>query len=257
MDSNLNTGKKSYGAIDEDPVAIKNKLMDDISRNINTLIESLGVIKRYIPKMGTKNDSTIQRNNVQNVESSSTKMVSETHKKVQELLRVIKKLDKLSQLQAGKLSEKFREVVTEYNSLQKEFSMKMKYASIDIKQFEDSNSTTGDNEESTVSQMIVQHNLELERDVAIDRQIKMQQIEDDVMDVNQIMKELNAMVNQQGESIVSISDAIDRTGDNVQTGADELFVAYQRQRKKRLRKLICSGVILVILVIIVVCMIQS
>ncbi|KAL1455093.1 hypothetical protein WDU94_009212 [Cyamophila willieti] len=257
MDTNLNTGKRSYGAIDEDPVSIKNKLMDDISRNMHTLIESLGVIKRYIPKIGTKTDSTAQRNNVQNVESGSTKMVSETHKKVQELLQVIKKLDKLSQLQAGKLSEKFREVVIEYNTVQKEFSMKIKYASVDIKQFEDSNSTTGDNEESTVSQMIVQHNLELERGVAVDRQIRMQQIEDDVMDVNQIMKELNAMVNQQGDSIVSISEAIDRTGDNVESGAEELTVTYQRMRKKRLRKYICTTVLLVILVIIVVFMIKS
>lgn len=58
-----------------------------------------------------------------------------------------------------------------------------------------------DTYETEVSQMLTQRNLELERDVMVDRQIRMQQIEDDVTDVNQIMKELNAMVNQQGESI--------------------------------------------------------
>lgn len=55
----------------------------------------------------------------QNVETASTKIVTDTHKKVQELVQLIKKLDKLSQLQGGKLSEKFREVVMEYNTVQR------------------------------------------------------------------------------------------------------------------------------------------
>lgn len=89
--------------------------------------------------------------------------------------------------------------------LLQEFSTKMKYAPLpnnpEVKQLEDNGNTGGENEESAVSQMIVQHNLELERDVAVDRQIRMQQIEENVMDVNQIMKDLNGMINQQGESI--------------------------------------------------------
>lgn len=84
--------------------------------------------------------------------------------------------------------------------------MKIKYAplpkNIEMNQFDDDGNVANANkEDSYLSEMIVQHNLELERDVTIDRQIRMQQIEEDVIDVNQIMKEINAMVNQQGESI--------------------------------------------------------
>lgn len=61
---NLNVNQKNYGAIVNDPVSVKNKLMDEITANINNLIESLGIIKRYIPKIGTKYDNTILRNSV-------------------------------------------------------------------------------------------------------------------------------------------------------------------------------------------------
>lgn len=249
----LNVPQKSYGALDNDPMSAKNQLMDQISVNIHKLIESIGIINKYIPKIGTKNDNVQLRSSVQNVERDSTKLITDTHKKVQEMLRTIKRNDKFSQLQGGKLSERFREVVNEYNAVQKTFSSKLKFAPLPKNQGEQQsdNGENFDESKSDVSQMLVHRDLEIDRDVVVDRQIRLQQIEDDVMDVNQIMKELNAMVNQQGESIVTIEDAIDRTAGNLESGTDELFTAYRRQRKRRIRKFICYSVLITIMVMIV------
>lgn len=51
------------------------------------------------------------------------------------------------------------------------------------------------------AQKQVQQNLEFEQGMLQERESRIRQIEDDVLDVNQIMRELSALITQQGESI--------------------------------------------------------
>lgn len=50
-------------------------------------------------------------------------------------------------------------------------------------------------------QKTVQQNLEFEQNMLKEREQRVRQIEEDVLDVNQIMSELNTMVHAQGEAI--------------------------------------------------------
>lgn len=50
-------------------------------------------------------------------------------------------------------------------------------------------------------QKSLQQNLQFEQSVLKEREQRVRQIEDDVLDVNQIMRELGALINQQGEHI--------------------------------------------------------
>lgn len=50
-------------------------------------------------------------------------------------------------------------------------------------------------------QKSLQQNLQFEQSMLKDREQRVRQIEDDVLDVNQIMRELGALINQQGENI--------------------------------------------------------
>lgn len=47
----------------------------------------------------------------------------------------------------------------------------------------------------------LQQNLQYEQSMIKEREQRVRQIEEDVLDVNQIMRELNTLINQQGEAI--------------------------------------------------------
>lgn len=47
----------------------------------------------------------------------------------------------------------------------------------------------------------MQKNLQFEQSMLKEREQRVRQIEEDVLDVNQIMRELNTLINQQGEAI--------------------------------------------------------
>lgn len=47
----------------------------------------------------------------------------------------------------------------------------------------------------------MQKNLQFEQSMLKEREQRVRQIEEDVLDVNQIMRELNTLINQQGETV--------------------------------------------------------
>lgn len=51
------------------------------------------------------------------------------------------------------------------------------------------------------AQKQVQQNLDFERGMLQERESRIRQIEDDLLDVNQIMRELSSLINEQGEGI--------------------------------------------------------
>lgn len=51
------------------------------------------------------------------------------------------------------------------------------------------------------AQRQIQNEQEFERDMLLEREARVKQIEADVLDVNQIMRELSALVHTQGEAI--------------------------------------------------------
>lgn len=62
--------------------------------------------------------------------------------------------------------------------------------------------TTNDNDlHFHQQQKSLQQNLQFEQSLLKEREQRVRQIEDDVLDVNQIMRELSSLINQQGENI--------------------------------------------------------
>lgn len=75
----------------------------------------------------------------------------------------------------------------------------MKSHLLTIAQIEHENSTPDDKE--VQCQMQVSRELAFEQDMSLDREARVRQIEADVLDINEIMRELGFLVNQQGETI--------------------------------------------------------
>lgn len=77
---------------------------------------------------------------------------------------------------------------------------------INASQEDDINQDTNNTTSSTdylfhQQQKTMQQNLQFERNMLKEREQRVRQIEEDVLDVNEIMRELNTMVDQQSEAI--------------------------------------------------------
>lgn len=70
----------------------------------------------------------------------------------------------------------------------------------DLNQDENPNSTDKDLLFHS-KQKSLQQNLQFDQSLLKEREQRVRQIEDDVLDINQIMRELNTLIYQQGESI--------------------------------------------------------
>jgi hypothetical protein len=55
--------------------------------------------------------------------------------------------------------------------------------------------------EKIAAQKSLQRELEFEQEMLLEREQRIQQIEGDILDVNEIMRELGAMIHEQGENI--------------------------------------------------------
>lgn len=121
---------------------------------------------------------------------------------------VVRRGDKQQKLQVEKLTEDFMEAVERYSQVQKIIASRRKANLLLISIDDDQAAGTGDSlEDSELRakqlQEIQTENRELkyEQDTLLDREQRVKQIEDDVLDVNEIMRELASLVNQQGEAI--------------------------------------------------------
>ncbi|KAH9518851.1 Syntaxin-16 [Bulinus truncatus] len=72
----------------------------------------------------------------------------------------------------------------------------------------------------------------------------------DILDVNEIFRELGALVHTQGEVLDTIDSNVERAYTNVESGRDQLIKAAEYQRKSR-KKMCCLIVILLVVAVIV------
>lgn len=124
----------------------------------------------------------------------------------------------------------------------------MKTNLLTIVDIERDEKATQDEREQQQAQM--SRELMFEQEMLLDREAKIRQIEGDILDVNEIMRELSAVVNQQGEVIDTIENTIDYATGNVEEGTSQLLKASQYQNKYRRKLLILILIATVIIVIL-------
>ncbi|XP_026671298.1 syntaxin-12-like isoform X1 [Ceratina calcarata] len=96
-------------------------------------------------------------------------------------------------------------------------------------------------------------NLEFRQDLLLEREDIVKCIEGDILDVNQIMRELAAVVYQQGDTLNTIDSHIENVHGNVELGAQELIKGsnYQSKYRRKVFILLLLAIIVVVILIIV------
>lgn len=93
---------------------------------------------------------------------------------------------------------------------------------------------------------------EIDMELVAEREEALRKLESDIVDVNQIFKDLGMLVHEQGEVIDSIEANVESAGVNVEEGTEQLRQAKDYQTKARKKKCIIITVLIVIVAIIVI-----
>uniref|UniRef100_A0A1B0F074 t-SNARE coiled-coil homology domain-containing protein n=1 Tax=Lutzomyia longipalpis TaxID=7200 RepID=A0A1B0F074_LUTLO len=196
---------------------------------------------------------TINRHGIEcehQVQMSTNQKVTATSKDLQRLAAIVRGGDKQQKLQVEKLTSDFKIVVEKYSNSQQQIATKMKASLLmnasQMDDLEGGGSGGVEAQQLLQAQRTQQAQLQFEQEILVERETRVREIESAVLDVNQIMRDLNVLVSQQGEVVDTIEGSIENTRGNVEEGTSELMKAAESQAKYRKKVLI----LLIIAVII-------
>jgi len=263
--------RANYGALSEAPEIVFggtrprnigavrsefNQLSETISSNIFTIQSSGSNLERALKSLGTRRDTQGLRDSIHVIQMSANQVVNQTSQELVQLASVAHTAgDRMFHLQVERLKSEFEKSLQRYSSLQKDVAGKMK-SILPFNHWEEK--TTGEDGPTHLEEAAEKKHqklqelkqVEFEQEMLIERERRVRQIESDMIDVNQIMRELSAMVQEQGDNINSIENNIDRTQSHVEEGRQQLEKASSHQRKHRKWLCFLTGVGLMVVLVI-------
>ncbi|KAL4236910.1 t-SNARE domain-containing protein 1 [Mactra antiquata] len=230
--------------------AIGNKLQT-ISYNVNQL-------KKLNEYIGTSMDTADMRNKMSD-------LIAETHQITKDTNELMKKFSESEptdpglqtkwKIQVRRLKELFHDQLTDYHSIQKEIRNNERKAirtslqqsgCFDI-EVDESGSFVKDGQQIQVETI----KAEVDLDLIKDREKALKQLEQDIVDVNHIFKDLAVMIQDQGEMIDEAEKNVEHVVDDVEVVVQDLHEASDNMSSTR-RKRICVGVVVAAGVAIIV-----
>lgn len=249
-------------------------LSENIGHNINSVKSSWMQLEKALKQIESRGINQSIHDKIQKIQFDTNLKIQTTSKDLQRLTNVVRRGDKPQKLQLEKLTSDFRTVIKKYSDNQQIIATKMKQFYLQQQQIangqqqdEDAaagNAVTGfseiEKQQLIREQKELRKNLEFEQEMLIDRETRFKEIEANVLDVNQIMRDLGSIVTQQGENIDTIESSIDHSAAEVEAGAAEMQKAAEyrtRYRKKILILLVIAVIIGLIVTGIIVSKLKS
>lgn len=259
----MNRKPPMYGAIDPAPqvvfsdessVEFEQKL-DSVATNVDTINAGIINLENVSKVIGTSKDSRDLRNQIHVTQLNTNRIASVCTEEIKKLKLLVAKGDKSRKYRVERLEESFKEAVNRYSDLQKKVANKQKSFLLIPESVEDGEVDENEDDEKQM-QIKKMRELAFEQEFIIEREKNIRQIESDILDINQITRELSSVVLSQRDNIDDIESNIDSTAVNVENGAKETAAAlrYQNRSRKKLMVLvgiavICAAVLIIILVV--------
>lgn len=247
------------GALDDDHQRFL-QLCDAVSSNIFTINAGSTTLERILKQIGTPRDKLELRDSIHFTQQKTNETILTTAQHIRQLASLING-EKPKKLQVDRLRNEFEDLVKRYTTLQKQMADKIRttYSFQRTSAARIANdadiSESSPNVEEDAKKMLIQkqslNEIEFEQALLEERELRIRQIEEDILDVNDVFRQLGEMVHEQGEVIDTIVGNIDRTYHNVETGGAQLSKAAQLQKSYR-NKLCCFVVIIALVAIVVV-----
>ncbi|XP_036146088.1 syntaxin-12 [Monomorium pharaonis] len=258
---------QNYGSTDQrmdvpeigfSPTELYN-LCENITANIYKINSSWRFLEKTYKSIGTSKDTQDLRDQVHITQSNTNQMVTQTSKDIARLTMLMRRGEKQQKLQIEKLTTDFKDALQRYSSMQKSIAEKMKRHILAMTNIE--NSMDAEDAEETHHLLLAQEQehkttqrtLEFQHGLLLEREDRIKRIEGDILDVNQIMRELAALVHQQGDTIDTIDNHIENVHGNVELGAQELEKGsnYQSKFRRKVYILLLLAIIVAIVLTVI------
>lgn len=250
------------------------KYSHSIGSNIQKISQNVKSMQQLVNQLGTDQDNQQLRAQLHQVQHYTGGLAKDTTVE----LRTFKSLpvppgqdSRTWHMQAERLTREFSQALNDFQTAQRQAASKEKEAlkkaraDSDAHYFEDGKHGAalldlGDSENkgrSQQSQMQIQMEQEQEMQALQERESQIRQLESDIMDVNQIFKDLATMVHEQGEVVDSIEANVESAQVHVSQASTQLTQARQYQNKARRKKLCLIGIGLLVLTVIIIIIVVS
>ncbi|XP_037077668.1 LOW QUALITY PROTEIN: syntaxin-7-like [Pollicipes pollicipes] len=242
------------------------RIAQNISTNIQKISQNGETPRRMVRQLGTPQDSAELRSQLHQIQHYTKQLANDTNRSLKDLDMLPAPLSPSTQrqwkLQRDRLTNDFTTALTSFQKVQRTAAeqereeVKRARAESGSGFFVESEGRQDPLLQLGPGQSQTQAVFEEEERLSElrERETAVRQLESDIMDVNQIFKDLATMVHEQGEVIDSIEANVESSHANVGQGVQQLAKASEYQNKAR-RKKLCLFVFLVIVLIIIICVV--
>lgn len=238
------------------------RLSNQVSNNIQQLTRKIALIQKLVNHIGTPQDVPQNFEKLQSEQKDSSILVKETSSLLQKLGN-IQASDpgemRQRKIQQDKLHDNFSNALNNFQKVQR-LAAEKERASLQrarAKSMEYGGGSGGggvgyQDESSAMADKGPAFQVQTEADLSLDeireREAAIRKLESDIVDVNEIFKDLAIMVHEQGDVIDSIEANVDSAAVHVESGNVHLEKA--RNYQKASRKKMCILIIILLVVAI-------
>lgn len=243
-----------------------NTLIQTCSSNIQKITQNTAQIKSMVNQLGTRQDTSELQDRLQHIQHFTNQLAKETNKHLKDLGSVSPSSapseQRQQKIQKDRLMNDFSAALNNFQAIQRQAAQKEKESVARARAGSRLSAEDGVSEEQLVSfdnqedwaqtttqtteEAITEEDLELIKE----RETNIRQLESDILDVNQIFKDLAVMIHDQGEMIDSIEANVESAEVHVDRGTEQLQRAAYYQQKSRKKMCILAVVMSIVLTIL-------
>lgn len=253
------------------------KLAQTIANNVQKISNNVYQMERMVNQLGTNQESENLRSQLHDLQHYTNQVAKDTNKCLKELgsipPSIIPSEQKQRKMQKERLTNDFSEALKNFQVIQRTEAQKEKEELIRVRANSQSNQDTsrsnlidfqsntgqvllppppGSRDSAHHQQQQMQAILQDEENIASlkEREQAIRKIESDIVEVNQIFKEIATIVHDQGEVIDSIEANIETTHIQIHEGTENIVKASDYARRARKKKIVIILILLLILTFI-------
>ncbi|XP_074846653.1 syntaxin-7 [Carettochelys insculpta] len=220
------------------------QLAQRITSNIQKITQCTAEIQRILHQLGTPQDTPELRQQLQQKQQHANQLAKETDKYIKEFGSLPETNEQRQRkLQKDRLVGEFSAALANFQRVQRQAAEKEKdlvararaSSRVSVGPSEDSHKERTLVSWDSQPQAQVQDEEITEDDLRLieERESSIRQLEADIMDINEIFKDLGMMIHEQGDVIDSIEANVESAEVHVQQGNQQLSRAADYQRKSR------------------------
>ncbi|XP_065183965.1 syntaxin-7-like isoform X2 [Sycon ciliatum] len=213
------------------------RLSDRISTNITKINSNANELKRYLNQLGTRSDNSRLRDTMSSLQKTTAGLVRETNSNIQQLSYLDGGSDQEKaqrRMQQEKLKSSFKSAISSFHTVEQTCAKKEKETVERMRAASISGSLGDDDEDDRLlggrgRGYVVHQQEEVDVQAIEERADALRQLENDILDVNEIFRDLGAMVHEQGEVIDTIEGNVEHAAVDVENANDQLRQALHSQ----------------------------